>query len=205
MNILIDALPESVMVKDAGYPVEYGFRAFILIEMCIFDRKLTEQEKTANALNIFFKGDIPHDIPEAIETLLWFYRCGNEAENSADKPTKKTVRRCYDFEQDAAFFYAAFLTQYGIDLNQIPGNDLHWWKFKAMFDGLSEEHKLCKIMGYRSIDTAGMSKAQKKFYSDMKKQYAIDSEIKVDSKLALAKRDRMMLDYVQKRFKGVSA
>ena len=42
-----------------------------------------------------------------------------------------------------------FLEQYGIDLTQ--EHDLHWWRFKAMFDSLSEKTQFVKIMGYRSM------------------------------------------------------
>ena len=52
--------------------------------------------------------------------------------------------------------------------------DLHWWKFKAMFQGLKSDNRIVEIMGYRAMEIPSkMSREQKEFYRKMKKQYAI--------------------------------
>ena len=61
---------------------------------------------------------------------------------------------------------------YKIDLNKI--RYLHWWKFKALFNGLNEDNKLIKIMGYRSIDLRKISdKDEKQRYRELQKLYAL--------------------------------
>ena len=78
----------------------------------------------------------------------------------------------YSFEHDAEYIYAAFLDQYGIDLQDIE--HLHWWKFRALFKGLKEDTLISKIMGYRSIEiTNNMSDSEKKYYRKMKQIYAL--------------------------------
>lgn len=208
MNILIDELPKAIKIDGMEYHINYGFRAIVLVEICIFSNKLTEEQRVLNALNIFYNGQIPTNISKAIESMLWFYRCGNEPktepkDKGKTKPRKK-VNRAYDFEQDASYIYSAYLTQYKIDLNEISSNNLHWWKFKAMFDSLDEDLKFCKIMTYRTISVSGMSKEQKKFYNEMKNLYALRDDVVLDDKLKLAKRNQEMKDYVKNRFKGVS-
>jgi len=195
MNILLDALPESVEIDGIDYPVNYGFRTFILIEMCVFDTKISDNVRLSSALNLFF-ADTP-DVAQAYEKMMWFYRGGAEEKKSKGKGS--SAKRAYCFEQDAAYIYSAFKTQYNIDLQDISSADLHWWKFKALFESLGDELKMSKIMGYRLTNTTGMDKGQKKFYNDMKKLYALDVETNVDNKMALAKRNADMQKYVTRR------
>ena len=66
------------------------------------------------------------------------------------------------------------MTQYGIDLQDVE--DLHWWKFRAMFNSLTNQCEFVKIMEYRSIDLKDdMPKEQKSFYRKMKRIYALPS------------------------------
>ena len=202
MNIILDPLPESVEVDSQNYPVNWGFRTFILIEICIFDKKLSDNDRIQNALELFYL-DVPNDFNHAFEMMMWFYRGGKEL-----KPEKKgsaDPKRCYCFEQDAPYIYSAFKTQYGIDLQDLLSKDLHWWKFKALFESLDDDLKMSKIMLYRVVDTAGMDKSQKKFYAVMKKLYALESEANANSKMALAKRDADMLIHINRKMKEVNS
>lgn len=80
----------------------------------------------------------------------------------------------YSFEYDDDYIYAAFMTQYGIDLNSIEY--MHWWKFRSMFNSLTNQCEFVKIMEYRSIDLKdNMPKEQKAFYRKMKRIYALPS------------------------------
>lgn len=199
MNILLDPLPESVIIHGKKYPVNWGFRTFILIEICIFDTKLSDAERVAVALNCFYGDDIPSDLAMAHKKMMWFYRGGEEEEEKKTNKAPSKAKRCYCFEKDAAYIFSAFRTQYGIDLQDIKSLDLHWWKFKALFESLDEDHKITKIMGFRTIDTKGMSKEQKKYYEEMKRLFALEDSQSVDVKMALAKRNADMRNYVQRR------
>lgn len=203
INMLLDDLPESVEIQGIIYPVNWGYRAMILIEIAMFDTRREEEQKVLDALNIFYLNNIPPDIPAALDKLLWFYRCGKKEKKEETKkgaPGKKQTKRSYCFEQDAPYIYAAFLTQYSIDLNATKSNDLHWWKFHAMFEALDENLKLCKIMYYRVASLNGLSSEKRKFLNEMKKLYALDdSDQTVDSRVKLARRNEKMKMYVRKR------
>lgn len=199
-NILLHDLPTTVLVNGVEYAVNWGFRAFILIEICTFTKGRRDEQKTLDILNIFYQKNIPPDVKEAVGQLLWFYRCGREPAAGKKGKNQKQGKRSYCFEQDAPFIYAAFLTQYGIDLQDIRNFDLHWWKFKAMFESLDDDLKICKIMYYRTVDTKGMGKEQKSFIKAMKELYALDVPDKsVDSQIRLAQRNAEWKAYVQKR------
>ena len=64
------------------------------------------------------------------------------------------------------------MDQYRIDLQDIE--DLHWWKFKAMFKSLKEDNEIVKIMGYRSVDLSKIKdKEEKAYYRNMKELHKI--------------------------------
>ena len=51
---------------------------------------------------------------------------------------------------------------------------MHWWKFKALFDGLNENTEIVKIMGYRSVNLSQIKDSEKRnYYKKMKRLYAI--------------------------------
>lgn len=205
MNILIDELPKSVQIDGVDYPVNWGFRTFVLIEICIFDTKLTDAERIEMALALFYDR-IPKDSKAAFNQMMWFYRGGKEERpvKAGKRAPKRNVKRVYCFEQDAPYIYSAFMTQYGIDLQDISNTDLHWWKFLSLFTSLNDELKMSKIMSYRVTDVSGMDKKQKAFYNDMKTLHALDVETNADDTMRLAKRDEQMKDYIKRRTKEVS-
>lgn len=167
MNLLIDKLPETVEIDGLQYPIHTDFRISILFEQLLADTELTEPEKLVQALQLYYPL-LPANIPTAIDQMLWFYRCGKEQKAAEDEKPSAPV---FDYDIDDQYIYAAYLDQYGIDLQDAK---LHWWKFKALFAGLKEDNKFCKIMSYRAMDIpSDMPKAQKEFYKKMKKLYAL--------------------------------
>lgn len=177
MNILIDEVPEYVEIDGIEYKINTDFRIGIMFELLIQDNTLTDMEKVEIALNLYYP-EIPHDPIQALEKILWFYRCGKEYDaESPQEGTEGTTQQqaIYSFEHDAEYIYAAFLDQYGIDLQDIE--HLHWWKFRALFKGLKEDNLIVKIMGYRSIKIDdNMTEAEKKFYRRMKRIYTLPDD-----------------------------
>ena len=175
MNILIDLLPEHVEIDGKKYAINTDFRISILFELLMQDRTILDSEKIDIALNLYYP-EIPHDLVQAVDKMLWFYRCGKDDEDDSVKNGSPAgsgrTSMIYSFEHDAEYIYSAFLDQYGIDLQDIE--HLHWWKFRALFKGLKEDNLICKIMGYRSIEiTNDMSDSEKKYYRKMKQIYAL--------------------------------
>lgn len=201
-NILIDPLPDSVVIDGERIPVNPGYRVHILIEICMFSDRDDEQ-KLLDALHLFYGMRMPSDIDAALEQLLWFHRCGvnpEEEEKQGRHGAYQKQLRAYCFEQDAGMIYAAFRAQYGINLNQTPDADLHWWEFKAMFESLREDLLISRVMYYRTANISGMSKNEKAFIKKMRSIYAIrQPEVSMDAKARLAARNNHMLEYVRSR------
>lgn len=171
INILIDELPNTVKIDNEEYKINSGFRESILFELMMQDTSISEEDKIITALELYYPV-IPENINEAIEQILWFYRCGKEITSSKGNGKGKSITQIYSFEHDDDYIYAAFMDQYNIDLQDIEY--LHWWKFKAMFKSLKEDNEIVKIMGYRSMDLSKIKdKEQKAYYTKMRKLYEI--------------------------------
>lgn len=185
MNLLIDLLPTTININGREYEINSDFRTSVLFELLMQDISIDDRDKLIMGLNLYYK-DIPprRYWKEAIEKILWFYRCGKDSVESKGKG--KSDIRIYSFEHDDYYIYAAFLDQYGIDLQDTEY--LHWWKFKAMFKSLKEDNEIVKIMGYRSMKLSKIKdKEQKAYYTKMQNLY----------KLPVAKNDQEKLEEIE--------
>lgn len=59
-------------------------------------------------------------------------------------------KRVYSIKQDAKYIYSSFMQDYGIDLFEEQGK-LHWFKFLALLEGLSEDTKFRKVIEIRTM------------------------------------------------------
>ena len=170
-NIILDVLPETVEIDGVEYQINSDFRISILFELLMQDDEVGKRQKLMSGLRLYYPV-VPQNLTEAVDKMIWFYRCGREAEE--DRPGKSggRAKQVYSFQYDDDYIYAAFLEQYGIDLQDVE--DLHWWKFRALFKGLREDTEIVKIMGYRSIEiTSKMPKEQSEFYKKMQSVHAL--------------------------------
>lgn len=180
-SILINKLPVDVVINNKRYKINSDFRISIIFAKTIEENELTE-DIILKILELYYPV-IPEDIEQAINAIFWFYTCDKTEEESNSKPTGKS-KKIYDYEEDSTYIYSAFLSQYKIDLQDI--DYLHWWKFKALFESLSETNEIVKIMQYRSMDLSKIQdKEQKKFYKKMKDIYKLKEKISEEDKKAL--------------------
>ena len=88
-NILIDELPSSVSIDSKEYPISTNFRTFILFEILLSDKDLSQQEKLQEVVNLIFLDDKPPHISESvIDAIIDFYKCG-KSETRKQKAVKK--------------------------------------------------------------------------------------------------------------------
>lgn len=196
--ITFDNVPETAVINGIVYPIKYGYRSMMAVEIEMF-REISDEQKLLNALNIFYAQNIPPDIQKAVDYMLWFHRCGGEIRKKS-AGGRASPGRAYCFQQDAPLIYAAFRQQYQLDLRRTLDKELHWWEFMAMFEALDDNVKMAKVMHWRTCSLDGMSKEHKKFIKEMRSRYALkDPESTMDSKAKLAKRNADMKAYVKKR------
>lgn len=179
MGMLSEKLPQTVTVGRAEVGIETDFRTSILFEELLNDPELTNLQKVMQAVEMFYGVQVIswEDREEAIEKILWFYNGGTQRQGgkSNDDNEVEATDALYSFEYDADKIYAAFQHDYGIDLQSI--GYLHWWKFKALFKGLSEENEIVKIIGYRGmVIDPKLPSSQQDFYRKMKRIHALPAK-----------------------------
>lgn len=161
MNLLLDKLPTE---KD-GLKINTDFRVGILFELLMQDNEMSDEDKILATFNLYFN-NLPNNLEkalknqsDALQTILWFFKCGEEEKEVMKSKKVGKKKQIYSFEFDDEYIYDAFLEQYGIDLNEVK---LHWWKFRAMFVGLNENVLFSKIMSYRQIDLGKIKDKEEK-------------------------------------------
>ena len=192
MNLLIDLVPNLVVIDGIEYKINSDFRISILFELLMQDVEISDDEKAILALDLYYP-ICPNNQEMALEKLLWFYKCGKEIEDTNSKGIGGgNAEQIYSFEYDDEYIYSAFLDQYGVDLQDIEY--LHWWKFKAMFKALKEDNEIVKIMGYRALDLSKIDdKNQKEHYRKLKQMYKIPDAISQSDKEKLDKINEILL------------
>lgn len=84
----------------------------------------------------------------------------------------------FDFEQDAGFIYASFLQDYKMDLFEMQGK-LHWHKFLALLDSLSDDTKFKEVVGIRAQPIPAPTKynqEERKRLLELKRVYRLKNE-----------------------------
>lgn len=176
-NILLDKLPTKVKIGGKFYTINSDFRTSILFELLMQDDDIEDELKIPQALKLYFPKIPPIKyIEETINAIMWFYGCGDEKEKLNKHIKNSTdLEQAYSFEYDNTYIYDAFMSQYKIDLSTIK--HLHWWKFRALFEGLTEENMIVKIINYRTMDLSKMDKSEKEFYKEKKEFFKLPKKI----------------------------
>lgn len=184
-GLLTGCFPEGVSCGGKFYRIFSDFRTWIQMETILFETEGEFYTKLPKLLKLCYPV-LPDSLEGAVSGMVWFYRGGPVDDEQSQKRTEH--RRLFSFQQDAAAIYAGFYQQYGIDLSKV---DMHWFQFKALFAGLSENTQFSRMVGYRAVDVSGIkSEERRRFYYKMKtlyrlKDYRTEREKELDISRAL--------------------
>lgn len=191
MNILIDSFPETVEVDGDEYTIWTDFRYALLFSLMMDDPDLADEEKVVQALELFYPV-ISDDIGAALQAVMDFFKCGKPERKTAGNASGKSGGWVYSFEHDDSYIYSAFMQQYRIDLNDV---DMHWWKFKALFEALSPDTLFKQIVKYRAVEiNSEMAQEEKQFYQDMKRIYALPDRVSESERERIAKLEEALIN-----------
>lgn len=117
-------LPLTANVGGRAYPIRTDFRAILDIITALNDPELTDIDRAAVALGIFYADEIPDDPEEALRKCFWFIAGGEDKTNG--KPSPKLV----DWEKDFRWIASPINHMVGRD---IRGMEMHWWTFLGYY------------------------------------------------------------------------
>ena len=170
MSFLTSDFPYTITIGDKRYTIATDYVAWLE-----FSKILEEKTTNEEAESILYRIAAPA-IDDSVNPLELFralieFFAGEDFTAKANTSNKKYTKT-YDFECDAQLIYAAFLQTYGIDL--IENKELHWWRFRALLNALTDDSQFIKVIGYRSIDISEIKdKEQRKYYRVLKKKYEL--------------------------------
>lgn len=206
-GILLKAYPETVVIDGYVYSISYGFKSGIRMDIAYHDERYTMEERLLNMLKIFYQDEIPENLQEAVNRMLWFYTRGKyqpekeQKQDSAQNPFKRELRE-FCFIQDGDLILSAFWAEYGIQLNHTENSSLHWWEFMALFSGLPERTEIKQYIYYRTCDLKGKASEEKKRIKSIRNKIAIRknfSDADMSPAMRLQRRNEGMLEYVRRR------
>ena len=121
-----------------------------------------------------------------MDGIIDIYRCGKEIKKLNPKIEKKAnnvkTPKYFDFDFDSPYIFAAFMQTYGIDLTD---TDMHWYKFKALFDALPADCQFSKIISYRGADiTKIKDQSEKERIIKLQTIYALPRSLSESDKIA---------------------
>lgn len=166
------SLPESVEIQDRTYEIRSDYRAVIDILIALGDEELSETDKAAVVLKIFYRDytSIPPECAqEAVECALQFIDFMDSG-NGGGSPVK-----LMDWEKDAGIIIPA--------VNKIAGREiraerhLHWWTFMGMYMEIGD-CLFSQVLNIRQKKRKGkkLEKWEKEFYKQNKSIIELDKE-----------------------------
>ena len=171
--------PEYAEVEGKKYKINTDFRVAIKCNEIAEDETIGDFER-ALAIIYFLFGDEGIDEPEHYEKLLKvakkYLSCGKEINiETNEKPDM-------DFVEDYNYIWASMYSDYsGLDIDK---EQIHWWKFMDLMDGLSNSELgnccvLNRIRNLRNFDVSQIKDAKEK-----------DKIIKAKSQVALKRKQK---------------
>lgn len=176
MSILTQTLPKGIVSHGHYYAINTDFRTWLKFSELVSDKRIPPFKKAERIIELCYKDRLPDSFDDAMTALMEFY-APKAAAKKCGRSGKKEAR-VFSFSEDADLIYAAFLSEYGIDLCR---TELHWWQFRALFSALPQDCRLMQVVGFRSTDPGEIKDSKKRsFYRKMRRLYALGQENEIE-------------------------
>jgi len=139
--------PEYAKVGEKLYKINTDFKVALKCEE-VAESDVGEVERALAIIFLLFGEDglkNPEDYEELVKKAVIFLKCGQE-------PELESNEKDMDFEQDKSYIKASFYTDYGI--KDIYAEEMHWWEFIDLMNGLKDDCVLNRVRNIRSYDTS---------------------------------------------------
>jgi len=178
-------LEDSVEINGVFYELDLSFDNVLRLIDMLSDKELNDvmQIETGLLMLIGVELDIEIEQKEEIFFQVFQSEIGQDANESApvdiegNPMPEQHEEEVYSLKQDAAYIYASFMSDYGIDLFEQQGK-MHWRKFKALLSGLTDGSKFLRVIEIRTMElpTGKGSGEQRSQIQKLKKAYALKDD-----------------------------
>lgn len=160
IDLRVKELPSRLEWDGGSCVINTDFRVWIEFGEWLKKRKM-------------YLGIFPHRIqPKGTDwqaAALRFFQCPNEV----PRATRTSHIRSLDYIIDGSFIVASFQQAYGIDLTSC---DMHWHRFCALMDGLPDDTKMSKIIGYRTYNPSDEKRKHSDLMREQQMRWALPQE-----------------------------
>lgn len=141
-----EEFPTAIEIAGKKYTFRTSFETILMCQDILQNKDLEDIEKFEIIYNILFTflskiRTWKKDVGFKVKMIRLVF------ETLQDEQKKSKKQKAFDFKQDAKEIYAGFMQCYGIDL--FSCRRLHWWKFIALFNGLSADTRIMQIIDIR--------------------------------------------------------
>ena len=178
MNLFYEEYPKVLEIHGEYVPIITDFREYIRLLDMLKCKDLNDVQKIM-ILKEYFLTDISIDAT-ALRALTNFVTMKMEEKESeqdpdGEEPEETSQKNLFSYEIDYPYILSGFLRDYGIDLETV--NYLHWWKFRMLFDSLSEDTEIKQRIMYRGIDLSDIKyKDERKLIAKIQRRIQLPAE-----------------------------
>lgn len=158
-NPITKKLPASLIVAGISVPIDTDFRTWVQIWK-IRESNKDGWKKAFAILTLAYPSEeyrqlLADNYEDALSKALDFLNrtLGNDTPERPLTRSEKRLRglRLLDWDYDASRVVADFAREYGIDLTD-GDLTMHWWRFMALFNGLSDQSATMEAIAIRTAD-----------------------------------------------------
>ena len=169
INVFYESLPEALEINGREYPIITDFREWLRFSDML-KSDIPENYKLEFLEDMFLE-EMPsmystEDIELVMNAITDFLSLAElefpmlrQEEEEPGNVFEEGVKKAIYYEQDAPYIISAFQREYQIDLLSVEY--LHWWKFRMLLDGLSEESQIKKRIYWRTCDVSKMDQKER--------------------------------------------
>lgn len=176
MGFLTEIPRRELITSKGKLIVNPAFDTILEIQKLYREEGLTDYEKAEQALRMLIKNDWNLRLYSPGEKLKVLNEVYRQHVNVKKRPElRKSPIPILDFEEDGDYIYASFMQDYHIDLIDEQGR-LPWKKFLFLFNGLSDETKIKRVMRIRDMEIPpfnGKNQKQVQEIIELKSYYAL--------------------------------
>lgn len=180
-------LENKAIINGIEYELDMSFDNILRLFDLLGDKSLNDIEKIETGLLMLIDNKLDdYDIQEKAKIFIEIFKSAIGAEKE-EQPVdlegnpmpvaSQENKKVYDLAQDAEYIFASFMSDYNIDLFEQQGK-LHWYKFKALLNGLTDKSKFMRVVEIRQAEMPkgkGMQKERERLRK-LKEHYALKED-----------------------------
>lgn len=166
--------PEYAEIDGKKYKIDTDYKTALKCFEVINDETITNYERALAIIYLLFDFIPKDNINLFLEKVTIFLECNKKDEKI--KNGKKDI----DFQKDRGFINASFMSDYHLDITK---EDIHFWLFIELIEGLKNDCILNKVRDIRNCDLKEITdKKTRDKIKEAKQYFSLEENIKKPTK-----------------------